>query len=159
MDYFKSYGIEVGRGRTHEETIYGTVLVYTAIFNEISTYLDNYKLTPAKFNVLMIIKHQGQEKGISQIDIGNRLMVTASNMTRLLEKLGKEGLISRSALIGDKRVKVIKVTAKGSRLLDAAWPGYERTVNGLAAHLSKEEQKTVAQLTQKWLYSLKGSSL
>ena len=154
MDYFKSYGIEIGQGKYQEETIYGIVLVYTSIFNEISFYLDRYGLTPAKFNVLMIFKHQGQEKGISQIDIGNRLMVTASNMTRLLEKLGREGLINRSALIGDKRVKVIKITSKGSRLLDSAWPGYEETVKRLAAHLSKEEQKIVAQLTQKWFYSL-----
>ena len=156
MDYFKSYGIEIGLGKFHEETIYGTVLVYTAIFNEISDYLDQFGLTPAKFNVMMIIKHQGQEAGISQVDIGNRLMVTASNMTRLLEKLGREGLISRSALIGDKRVKVIKVTPKGSKLLDKAWPGYEETVKRLANHLSKEEQKIVAQLTQKWFYSLRG---
>jgi MarR family 2-MHQ and catechol resistance regulon transcriptional repressor len=154
MDYFKAYGIEIGQGKYHEETIYGIVLVYTAIFNGITSYLDQYGLTPAKFNVLMIIKHQGQEKGISQIDIGNRLMVTASNMTRLLEKLGREGLIGRSSLIGDKRVKLIKITPKGSKLLDRAWPGYEDTIKKLAVHLSKEEQKLVARLTQKWFYSL-----
>jgi MarR family transcriptional regulator, 2-MHQ and catechol-resistance regulon repressor len=154
MDYFKSYGIEIGQGKYHEETIYGIVLVYTSIFNGIASYLDQYGLTPAKFNVLMTIKHQGQEKGISQIDIGNRLMVTASNMTRLLEKLGRQGLIVRSSLIGDKRVKVIKITLKGSKLLDSVWPGYDGTVRKLAGHLSKEEQKMIARITQKWFYSL-----
>lgn len=151
---FKPYGIEMGKGKYHEETFYGIVLVYTAIFNEISVYLDRYGLTPAKFNVLMVIKHQGQSNGISQIDIGKRLMVTASNMTRVLEKLGREGLIGRSALAGDKRVKVIKVTPKGSKLLDSVWPGYEKKLRQLAGHLSKEEQKTTARLTQKWLDSL-----
>ncbi len=155
MDYFKAYGIEVGQGRYHEETVYGTVLVYTAIFNEISDYLDRYGLTPAKFNVMMIIEHQGQGQGMSQIEIGNRLMVTASNMTRLLEKLGREGLISRSSLAGDKRVKVIKVTPKGTKLLDTVWTGYDEKVKELSGHLSKEEQKTVARLTQKWFYSLR----
>jgi len=154
MDYFKSYGIEIGQGKYHEESIYGIILVYTSIFNGISTYLDPYGLTPAKFNVLMVIKHQGQEKGISQIDIGNRLLVSASNMTRLLEKLEREGLIKRSALIGDKRVKVIKVTAKGAKLLDQVWPGYEKTIKSLAVHLTGEEQRIIARLTQKWFYSL-----
>lgn len=154
MDYFESFGIEVGKGKYHEEAVYGIALVYTKLFNEISFYLDQYDLTPAKMNVLMIIKHKGKNSGISQIDIGKRLMVSASNMTRLLDKLGKEGLIGRSALVGDKRVKIIKITSKGSRLLDAAWPGYQLQVRKLAGHLSKTDQKVTANVLQKWLYSL-----
>lgn len=113
MEYLKSFGVETGQGKYHEEMVYGVALVYTTLFNDIATYLNTYNLTPAKMNALMIIKHQGLDKGISQIDIGKRLMVTASNMTRVLDKMEREGLIGRSALEGDKRVKIIKITAKG----------------------------------------------
>ena len=151
MDYFESFGIEVGNGKYHEEAVYGIALVYAALYNNISAYLNKYGLTPAKMNVLMITKHQGQAKGISQVDIGKRLMVTASNMTRLLDKLEREGLINRSALAGDRRVKIIKVTPKASKLLDMMWPGYQTRLKALANEMPKEDQKVMAGLLQKWL--------
>ncbi len=154
MEYLKSFGVETGQGKYHEEMVYGVALVYTTLFNDIATYLNTYNLTPAKMNALMIIKHQGLDKGISQIDIGKRLMVTASNMTRVLDKMEREGLIGRSALEGDKRVKIIKITAKGSKLLDNAWPGYEQRLKVLTGRLSKTEQKATIILLQKWLGQL-----
>lgn len=154
MDYFKSFGIEVGQGRYHEEAVYGIALVYTVLFNDISVFLDRYELTPAKMNVLMIIKHQGKDQGMSQVEIGKRMMVTASNMTRLLEKLMREGLVTRSSLDGDKRVKVIRVSAKGTKLLDDVWPGYTKKVKELADRLNLKDQQTMATLLQRWLGSL-----
>ena len=153
MDYFRSFGVEVGQGKYHEEAVYGIAMVYTVLFNDISVYLNKYDLTPAKMNVLMIIKHQGKGR-LRQAEIGKRLMVTASNMTRLLEKLERDGLTGHSALAGDKRVKIVKITAKGSKLLDQVWPGYEERLKALAGRLSKRDQKTMAGLLQKWLENL-----
>lgn len=155
MDYFKPFGIEVGKGRYDEEAVYGIALVYTALFDRISGYLTKFNLTPAKMNVLMIIKHQGKKEGISQAEIGKRLMVTPSNMTRLLDKLIREGLVSRSVLVTDRRVKLIKVTAKGSAILDHVWPGYSQLIERLAHLLKSDDQKQIAILLQKWLGALK----
>ena len=60
MDYFDSFCTETGKNKFYEEAIYGVALVYSALYNEISTHLDKYSLTPAKMNALMIIKHQGK---------------------------------------------------------------------------------------------------
>jgi DNA-binding MarR family transcriptional regulator len=159
VDYLESFGVELGKNNHHEEAVYGIALVYAALFNRISTYLDQYALTPAKMNALMIIKHQGKDKGISQIDIGKRLMVTASNMTRVLDKMEKEGLINRSAQAGDRRVKIIKVTSKGSKLMDQVWPGYEKLVKSLAGTISVSDQKETAQLLRHWFESLQKGAL
>jgi len=59
-----SFRIEVGQGQ-YEESIIGVVLLYNLISNEISSFLQTYELTPAKFKVLMIIKHQGKLRGFS----------------------------------------------------------------------------------------------
>ncbi|MBF0387808.1 MAG: MarR family transcriptional regulator [Candidatus Omnitrophica bacterium] len=155
MDDLQAFGIEAGKGRHYEEAFYGLILVYTALFDRIAKYLDGFGLTPAKMNVLMVIKHQGGAEGLSQRDIGSRLMVTASNMTRLLEKLEREKLVERSSRAGDKRVKVIRVSARGSRLLDSAWPGYMKTMKGLMDRLSQAEQKQLAGLMFRWTRELK----
>jgi DNA-binding MarR family transcriptional regulator len=155
MDDFQAFGIEAGKGRYDEEAFYGLVLVYTVLFDKVSKYLDTFDLTPAKMNVLMVIKHQGGEQGLSQREIGRRLMVTASNMTRLLEKLEREKLIERSGREGDRRVKVIRVSKRGSQLLDNAWPGYMKTMKGLMDKLSKAEQKVLAGIMFRWFRDIK----
>ena len=155
MDDLLAFGIESGKGRHYEEAFYGLVLVYTVLFDKIAKYLDIFELTPAKMNVLMVIKHQGGDNGLSQREIGNRLMVTASNMTRLLDKLEREKLIERSSRTGDKRVKVIRVSKKGSQILDDAWPGYMKTMKSAMDMLSQSDQKILANMLLKWFRDLK----
>ena len=155
MKDLEVFGIEVGKGRYDEEAFYGLVLVYTVLFNKISKCLDEYGLTPAKMNVLMIIKHQGSEEGLSQREIGDRLMVTASNMTRLLSKLERERLIERAGQLGDRRVKIVRVSKRGSQVLDNAWPGYMKAMKGEMARLSQKDQQFLAMLMAQWLHYLK----
>jgi len=155
MDDLAAFGIEVGKGKHQEEAFYGLVLVYTVLFDKIAKYLATYSLTPAKMNVLMVLKHQGGPNGMSQRDIGQRLMVTPSNMTRMLDKLEREKLIERSSRAGDKRVKVIRVSARGSQILDNAWPGYMKTMRNVMDKLSQAEQKALAELMFRWFRDLR----
>ena len=154
MEYFKNLGFDVGKGRYHEEAVYGVALLYNVINNEISSYLKDFKLTPAKFNVLMTIKHQGSPEGISQVEISKRLIVTASNMTRLLDKLEKEKLINRTAQEGDRRVNIIQISEKGSTLLDKAWLGYIERLKNIINKLDQNDQKLISGLLIKWLTKL-----
>jgi DNA-binding MarR family transcriptional regulator len=150
-DYFAPLGVELGQGQYDKEAVYGLALVYGKLFGEISLFLEEFDLSPAKLNVLMVIRHQGTAQGISQVEIGKRLMVTESNMTRLLEKLGRQGLIMRSPMPRDRRVKLIKMTSKAVKLLDTVWPLYQEYINRLAGRLTKPEQQEISILLQKWL--------
>lgn len=117
------FGIKIGKNDMLEGAIYGLAGAYSLLEKTISNYLRPYKLTPAKFNAMMIVKHMGKNKGISQIEIGRKLIVTASNMTHLIDKLEKKGYIERLSLKGDRRVNLIKISKTGSELLDRVWPG------------------------------------
>lgn len=154
MDFLKRYGFEAGKGRYHEEALYSLALIYNIANNALSAFLKDFDLTPAKFNVLMAIKHQGKKEGISQVEISKSLIVTASNMTRLLDKLEKEGFIQRVAQHGDRRVNLVIISEKGSKLLDRAWPGYEKKLRDLIGKLPQEEQRPLAGLLIRWLSKL-----
>lgn len=156
MDDLQAFGIEVGKGKYYEEAFYGVALVYTVLFDKMAKYLDTYDLTPAKMNVLMVIKHQGGETGLSQREIGKRLMVTASNMTRMLSKLEREKLIERAGQLGDKRIRIVRVSKRGSQILDNAWPGYIKIMKAQMDKLSHTDQKFLATLMFQWLRDLKG---
>ena len=147
----KEIGVEIGQGKYHEEMIYGVGLVYTSLYNQISAILKKYKLTPSEMNVLMLVKHQGQDQGISQVDLGQKLMVTAHNMTRAIQKLEKNRLLKRVSHKKDARVNLVTISPKGSRLLDQVWPEYNKKLQDLANKISVEEQKVLAGLLQKWL--------
>ncbi|MBF0478228.1 MAG: MarR family transcriptional regulator [Candidatus Omnitrophica bacterium] len=155
MDDLQAFGIEAGKGRYYEEAFYGLVLVYTVLFDKVAKTLDTFDLTPAKMNVLMIIKHQGGQEGLSQMEIGKRLMVTASNMTRLLDKLEREKLIERFGRDGDRRIKVARISKRGAQILDQAWPEYMKTMKEITDKLSGTEQKILSEMMIKWFRSLK----
>ena len=151
QDQFNQVGVQTGVGKYHEEMVYGIALMYTSIYDQIAAYLKKYRLMPAEMNVLMLIKHQGKERGLSLVDMGRRLIITAHNMTRLVQRLEKDGLVKRSGHLKDGRVNLITITVKGSKLLDDIWPGYDRKVQELAGRLADHDQEIFAGLIQQWL--------
>lgn len=154
MERLESIGVATGQGKYYEEAIYSLALIYNFITDEMTTYLNQYALTPGKFNILLAVK-QGGKQGISQVDVSKRLIVTPSNMTKLIDKLEKDGLVIRSALAGDRRVNILKITAKGTKLLDSAWEGYDTRLKDLISSLDPNQQKAVSSLLVKWLGNLR----
>ncbi len=154
MDYFKSYGIEVGQGKYFDEAFYGVAILYNLLYNEIFSYLDQYDLTPAKFNILITIKNQGKDKGINQVELSKRLIVSPSNMTRMLDRLEREKLVVRTAQEDDRRVKVIKITERGIKLIDTVWAGYQECLNKITTQLKDGDVKMLAEGVKKWVTQL-----
>ncbi len=150
MEPLEQFGIVVGRENVHEAAIYGLACAYLHIEKEIADYLRPFELTPAKFNAMMVIKHQGKDKGLSQVQIGRSLIVTASNMTRLLDRLEREGFIERSGKENDRRVKLIRISRKGTDILDQAWPGYRKKMMELSGLLNTEELRRFSGLILDW---------
>lgn len=154
MRHFKRFELDVDTDKFVQTSIYGMFTVYSIIARMIENYLKQYNLSSSKFNMMMVIKHEGGKKGISQIDVGKMLIVTASNMTKQIDKLIEEGMVERSALKGDRRVNLVKITEKGSNLLDKIWPGYIKTINDIADKLNFEERNTLTQILVKWFGNL-----
>jgi DNA-binding MarR family transcriptional regulator len=150
------YGIQLEKNNYQQASVYGVACAFSLIEKKICEYLRPFGLSPAKFNALMIIKHCGDGKGLSQIEIGRRLIVTASNMTRLLDNLEKDGFIERLNRKGDRRVKLVKISQKGSSILDRVWPGYYEKISGIANLLGKSDRKYVADIIGKWCDRLRG---
>lgn len=154
MKQFKRFELHSDTDKFIQTSIYGMYSVYSMIEKSIENYLKQYNLSSSKFNMMMVVKHEGGKKGISQIDIGKRLIVTASNMTKQIDKLITDGIVERFALEGDRRVNLIKITKKGSDLLDKIWPEYIQTINNIAVKLSIDERQALTQILLKWFDAL-----
>ncbi len=154
MDYFKSYGINAGQGKYFDEAFYGVAILYNLLYNEIFSYLDQYDLTPAKFNILITIKNQGKDGGINQVELSKRLIVSPSNMTRMLDRLEREKLVVRTAQANDRRVKVIKITERGTKLIDTVWSGYQECLSKISVKIKDVDTKMLADGVKKWVDQL-----
>jgi DNA-binding MarR family transcriptional regulator len=63
--------------------------------------------------------------------------------------------VTRSPLAGDRRVNILKITAKGVKLLDSTWEGYNDHLKSLIASLDMNQQKAVSGLLVQWLGNLR----
>ena len=150
MANLSQYGIIKGEGRYHQEIVYTTALLYNLASQKIEEYLSGFNLTLGKLNILIAVKHQGKEEGLSQVELSQHLILTPSNMTKMIDKLEKEGLVTRSAMNGDRRVNIVKITTKASKLLDNLWDGFQATMMELVNKLEPGKQKQLAGLLIDW---------
>ena len=128
MSIFSELGIRDGKDRAKEELLYNLAACYALLERKITQFLAPCGLSPVKMNALLMIKHIGGREGLPQVDIGTRMIVSAGNITRLIDRLEKEKLVERVSKSGDKRVKIIRITKKASDLLDRVWPVYKKQV-------------------------------
>lgn len=129
------------------------VLLDSYLYN--SAYKE-YSLNSAKFNLLMVIKHVGKDRGLSQTELGNNLYVTAANITKLVDALEKDGLVLRTASSNDRRVNLIKITDKGSRLLDEIWPKHVSGINKILENFSSADKDKLDQLLRAFRKDMEG---
>lgn len=83
---------------------------FTALFRE-------HGLTQAQYNVLRILIGAPTEGGSCQY-VGERLVTRVPDVTRLIDRMVSAGLVQRSRSEVDRRVVLIRPTAKGRRLCD-----------------------------------------
>ncbi len=108
--------------------------------------------TLPRFDVLAQLDRSAD--GLTMGDLSSRLMVSAGNITGLIERLVREGLVTRMATPGDRRTQRVRLTAAGKRLFDSMTPAHEAWVAESVASLSDEEMREINGLLEKLKTSL-----
>ena len=98
-------------------------------------FFERWDLSPSQFNVLNLLELT--PTGISQTDLSRQLIMHRSNVTGLVDRLEKRGLVERKDVAGDRRAYSVVLTAAGAALLHEILPRYydgaERLWGELAA--------------------------
>jgi DNA-binding MarR family transcriptional regulator len=101
----------------------------------------------AQFNILWLLKYA--DGPLTQRDISERLVVDKSNITGLIDRMGKAGLVARHPVAGDRRSYHVQMTARGRKLMDRMDPAYDRRVQEVIGGLTAAEQDELLRLTEK----------
>lgn len=78
--------------------------------------LKSHGLTGTQYNVLRILRGAGPE-GLPCKSVGDRMISHDPDMTRLLDRMEKRGLITRERQKDDRRVVKTRVTQQGLEIL------------------------------------------
>ena len=146
MSIFSELGVRDGSDRLKEGLLYNLAACYALAEKRMTQALAPLGLSTVHMNSLMIIKHVGGKEGISQVDLAKKMIVSAGNITRLIYRLQKEDLVTRVPRSGDRRVKVLKITQKGSDLMDKAWPIHKREVHKIVSLVQEKEVKVASDI-------------
>ncbi len=104
-------------------------------------------LTGTQYNALRILRGAGPE-GLSCREIGERMVTTVPDVTRLLDRLEARGLISRERPAHNRRQVITRVTAAGLRLLGQLDAPVAESHRRLAGHLGEKQLKTLNRLLE-----------
>ena len=109
-----------------------------------------FGLTDVQFNLMMLVRHQsGDEGGLSQAALSDMMLVNRANITSLVDRMEKGGLVQRTALATDRRCNIVKLTAKGKKLLDKAEPLYAAEVKKALSALKDTDQKKLITMLER----------
>jgi DNA-binding MarR family transcriptional regulator len=108
------------------------------IMSTLTAIMAPYGITPAQYNVLRILRGS-HPNTLTCSEIGARLLDRTPDVTRLLNRLERAGLIERERAGHDRRVVEVRITQKGLDLLDEMQPDVERQQAQITKHLSADE--------------------
>lgn len=86
----------------------------------------------AWYDVLLELKRAPE--GLRAVELERRLIVAQYNVSRLLDRLEKAGLLERTPDPADARARLLFLTKRGLALQQEVWPHYARWI---AQHLGK----------------------
>jgi DNA-binding MarR family transcriptional regulator len=102
-------------------------------------------ITATQYNVLRILRGAG-ENGLRCSEIGDRLISSDPDITRLLGRLQRQKLIRRKRDSKDRRVIYATITGEGLELLKEMDPVVNEGIKKVLRHMSQEKLSTLISL-------------
>src|SRR4051812_25255843 len=99
-----------------EELVVALVRTADQLQRRFSKVMKDYEVSPTQYNALRILRGGG-EKGLPCREIGERMISHDPDITRLLDRLVKRGLVERHREESDRRVIRTRITPAGLELL------------------------------------------
>lgn len=129
------------------EAILNLIVAAAHVRDRLDASCARHGISGAQYNVLRILKGAHPE-GHTRGDIACRLLDRAPDVTRLIDRLEREGLVERVRTETDKRLSITRITRKGLRLLDTLKPEIDRDTREFAQRLSPNDATELSRICE-----------
>ncbi|HSU06665.1 MAG TPA: MarR family transcriptional regulator [Acetobacteraceae bacterium] len=117
-----------------------------AVVTRLEPSLASAGLTLTQLGVLEAILHKGP---LTQRELGRKVLTSAGNMTDVIDKLERRGLVVRSRKPGDRRAVRVELTTEGRRGIEALFPRHARSIGAAMSGLDAGELAALGDLLRK----------
>lgn len=117
-----------------EELLLAVAIAAGELGNLVNQVLREFDLTHPRYNALRILRGAG-EVGASCGDIGERMLISPPDVTRLVDPLARRNWVERTRRADDRRVVVLRLTPQGYQAVDDVREPLERLYESIAGGL------------------------
>jgi DNA-binding MarR family transcriptional regulator len=130
----------------------GLVKVHASLVKELDAELEaRHGLPLTSYEVLRSLRRSPDGK-LRMAELAEHALLSRSGMTRLIDRLEREGMVGRSTCDKDGRGCYAVLTDQGRKAVDQARSTYIEVVRqGFLGHFSPDELRGLAQLLQQAL--------
>lgn len=118
-----------------------------ALGQALGAVLKDADLTPAQYNVLRILRGAGKD-GHPCGEIASRMITKDPDVTRLVDRLVKRGLVRRNRDEADRRVVLTRITAEGLKLVGGLDGQVDEAHTRLLGHMGTRKLRQLAVLLE-----------
>lgn len=123
---------------------------FGALARQMGPHYARFGLTPPQFQMLTVLNRLRGEQ-ITQRRLGKELYVSFPNVTVMLSRLEKTGLIERTVNAADRRERFVNISNRGRQLLQEIWKTQPDQLERVTAGLTESERNTLARLLNKMI--------
>jgi DNA-binding MarR family transcriptional regulator len=109
--------------------------------------------TLPRFDLMAQLERVGD--GMTLGEVSKRMMVSAGNVTSLVERLVRAGYVERRTAPNDRRSQLIRLTRNGRRAFGAMAAAHQAWVAELLSHLGERDMATAMNELAKLKHSVK----
>lgn len=115
------------------------------LWNASRALFARWDLSPSQFNILNLLADA--PAGMTQVDLSRYLVMHRSNVTGLVDRLERRGLVVRGDHPDDRRAYRVALTGAGQKLMREILPHYYEAAEAVWGRLPvKRAQQLVAEL-------------
>lgn len=114
--------------------------------SELRHFFKPFELTTQQFNILRILK--GASAPLSTSDIRDRMLDAKSDITRIIDRMIKKGLVIKKTCSSDRRLVDVYMSKEGSQVLTQVNEKMEE-LDQKVSHLSESEAEQLSELLDK----------
>lgn len=98
------------------------------------------------FGVLEALLHKGP---LPVNALGKKVLLTSGSITTAVDRLERRGLVERASDAGDRRARVVHLTAAGRKLIGKLFADHEQAMEEAVSALSPAERAALVGLLRK----------
>ena len=122
--------------------VYAIARTYHLVMRKLAAAYRRFGLSAPGFNLLLLLQRGKEPDACTQRWLGQRLVVSPSDMSGLIDRMEARGLVRR--VPGkDRRSHLLRITAKGSALVEQAWPLHAEAVARMTRGIARQDAEAL----------------